>query len=413
MKYSGLLEALRDQLVFFEKGGYGHPYRSPWRSTLLVRDSPLCLNATPTFTQAKPCSECLLFSMVPPDKRKSLIPCHHIPLNPSGDTIAQLYASGNQAQLDRAYHDWLCATIQRLEKEEVPVMNVLECTTAISFKNILFLTDLTPASEAAFSYAVALARHFDARLYPAHVVFPFIPSEIEAPEVPNLLEIKETETRQQLVEKARNTGVAYTALVSQEAIEDIVPRWVNEHGIDLIVIGTHGRKGVERFLLGSTAEEIFRTATCPVLTLGPNVKLHPRGELEIKKVLAAVSLTKESEPAVTYAISFAQERKAEITLLHVLPNDIESDPEPTAVAGFAREKLKKLVPPEAALVTKPEFVVVDGDPAKKILEQAQTDDPELIVLGLSKQQKLATHFRRGIAYKVVSGAPCAVLTVRG
>src|SRR5690242_12998476 len=83
-------------------------------------------------------------------------------------------------------------------KEEATVMNVLECTTAISFKNILFLTDLTPASEAAFSYAVALARHFDARLYPAHVLFPFIPSEVEAIELPKLMDKAETETRQQL-----------------------------------------------------------------------------------------------------------------------------------------------------------------------------------------------------------------------
>jgi nucleotide-binding universal stress UspA family protein len=412
MKYSGLLAALKDQLIFFDNGGYGRPYRSPWRSTLLIRDSPLCLNATPTFTRARPCNECMLFSMVPTEKKHSLIPCHHIPLNSSGDTIAKLYESSSQEQLDRVFHDWLRATIQRLEKEEEIAMKTLECTTAISFKNILFLTDLTPTSQTAFSYAVALARHFDARLYPAHVVFPFIPNEVDAPEVPNLLAKLETERQQQLVETVQKAGVAYTALVSQEAFEEVVSRWVNEHGIDLIVIGTHGRKGVERFLLGSTAEEIFRTANCPVLTLGPNVTPHPRGELAIRKVLAAVSLTKEFEPAVTYALSFAQERQARITLLHILPNDIEYDPEPTAVAGFAQKKLENLVPPEADLA-KPEFVVVEGDPAKKILECARKESADLIVLGLSKQEKIITHFRRGVAYKVVSGAPCAVLTVRG
>jgi nucleotide-binding universal stress UspA family protein len=127
-------------------------------------------------------------------------------------------------------------------------MKVLEYTTAISFKNILLLTDLTPASQAAFSYAVALARHFDARLYPAHVVVPFLSPELEAPRTPTLLEELVTEKRHELVERVRNTGTSYTALVSQDAIEQVVPKWINEHGIDLIVMGTHGRKGMDRFL---------------------------------------------------------------------------------------------------------------------------------------------------------------------
>jgi nucleotide-binding universal stress UspA family protein len=292
-------------------------------------------------------------------------------------------------------------------------MKVLEYTTAISFKNILLLTDLTPASQAAFSYAVALARHFDARLYPAHVVVPFLSPELEAPRTPTLLEELVTEKRHELVERVRNTGTSYTALVSQDAIEQVVPKWINEHGIDLIVMGTHGRKGMDRFLLGSTAEEIFRNVTCPVLTLGPHVTQHPRGELEFKRILAAVSLTKEAEPAVTYALSFAQEREAAITLLHVLPDDIEHDPDPSAVAGFARHKLEKLVPPETDLAQTPEFLVLEGNPAKGILDVARREQPDLIVLGLARQKKTPTHFRRGIAYRVISEAACAVLTIRG
>ena len=66
-------------------------------------------------------------------------------------------------------------------------MKTLECCTAISFKNILFLTDFTPASEAAFSYALALGKKYGARLYPAHVVVPFVPTESEAAMVPDML----------------------------------------------------------------------------------------------------------------------------------------------------------------------------------------------------------------------------------
>lgn len=116
MPQSELLKALKEQLIFFERGGYGYTYRSAWRPTLVIRDSPLCLNAT--FAQARPCRECILFPMVPAEKRNLLLPCHYIPLNSSGDTIAKLYADGSQKELDRTFHQWLRATIQQLEEKE-------------------------------------------------------------------------------------------------------------------------------------------------------------------------------------------------------------------------------------------------------------------------------------------------------
>src|SRR5215467_9087656 len=149
MPQSELLKALKEQLAFVESGGYGSVYRSTWRPTLVIRDSPLCLNATSS--QARPCRECILYSLVPEEMKNSLLPCHHIPLNDAGDTIAQLYATGTQKELDQKLRDWLWTTIQRLEEREVTTMKTLERTTAISFKNILFLTDFTAASKGAFA----------------------------------------------------------------------------------------------------------------------------------------------------------------------------------------------------------------------------------------------------------------------
>src|SRR5205807_2770203 len=80
-----LLKVLKNQLDFFDGGGYGCIYRGPWRPTLLVRDSPACLNATST--TARPCRECVLFPLIPEKKRNSLIPCHQIPMNAAGETI--------------------------------------------------------------------------------------------------------------------------------------------------------------------------------------------------------------------------------------------------------------------------------------------------------------------------------------
>ena len=403
-----LLKALKEQLAFVESGGYGNAYRSAWRPTLVIRDSPLCLNATSP--QARPCRECILYSLVPVEMRNSLLPCHHIPLNEAGDTIAQLYATGTQKELDQKLHDWLWNTILRLEEREATAMETLECTTAISFKNILFLTDFTSASKAAFTYAVALARHFNARLYPAHAVVPYLPTELEAPVAPDVLASIEAEKRAILVELVKTAGVANTPLITQQDLEDAVPHWINEHGIDLIVMGTHGRTGVDRIFLGSTAETIVRLAKCPVLTVGPQVIDAP-GNLKISKVLFATSLTKETDPAASYALSFAQEENANLTVLHVLPAPAETQEDWKTLADIARSEMKELAPFEQG-PTKTEFLVEPGDPTRVILDYAKKLQPELIVLGLAETTKTSTHFRRGVAYKVISSAPCAVLTVR-
>ena len=408
MPQSELLKALKDQLAFVESGGYGHTFRSTWRPTLVIRDSPLCLNATST--QARPCYECILYPLVPAEKKNSLLPCHHIPLNDAGDTIAQLYSTGTQDELDQKLHDWLWTTIPRLEEREVNAMKTLECTTAISFKNILFLTDFTTASKGAFVYAVALARHFNARLYPAHAVVPYLPTELDAPMATDVLASIEAEKHEQLVELTKDHGVASTALVTQQALEDAVPRWINEHGIDLIVMGTHGRKGVDRMFLGSTAEAIVRLAKCPVLTVGPQVIAAP-GDLSIKKVLLATGLTKETDPAASYALSFAQEEHADLTVLHILPSPAETQEDWKTLADIACSEMKELAPFEEG-PTKTDFFVEPGDPATVILEYAKKLRAGLIVLGLSPATKTSTHFRRGVAYKVISSAPCAVLTVR-
>jgi len=407
---SELLRALKEQLAFFENAGYGRSFRSSWRPTLLIRDSPLCLNAVAR--EARPCRECILSPMVRPEKQNLLLPCYHIPLNAAGETIATLYASGTQEKLDKTFHDWLWTTIQKMEEREATAMKTLECTTAISFKNILFLTDFTSASQTAFSYALALARHFDAQLYPAHAVTPFVPTELDAPIVPEILANIEDDKRSQLAELVKKTGVPGTVLVTQKAIEDAVPEWIKEHGIDLIVMGTHGRRGVDRMFMGSVAEAIVRSAACPVLTVGPEVKPQPQHELDIRKVLFATSLTKENDVAASYALSFARERSADLTVLHVLQMPAETQEDWETLADIARDEMKELVATEEGWPHKTEFFVDAGDAATRIFEYAIKLKAGLIVLGLSKKIRTNTHFRAGVAYKVISSAPCAVLTVR-
>lgn len=109
-----LLDALKLELKFLERGGYEPSVREPRKELSTFLDSPSCLNyAVPA--QAHPCSECWLIDFVPVEKRGEAIPCHHIPLNHRGDTVEALGGPGDDPKVDAAMRDWLRRTIQQLE----------------------------------------------------------------------------------------------------------------------------------------------------------------------------------------------------------------------------------------------------------------------------------------------------------
>lgn len=117
MRRRDLIRTLQKELEFFGAQGYGHTFRSLWRPTLFFRDSPICLNFR-TSNPLLPCGKCRLVRFVPEQKRDLFMPCHHIPLDRAGNTIAQLYRTGTQQNLDVAFRAWLSSTIKKLEKEE-------------------------------------------------------------------------------------------------------------------------------------------------------------------------------------------------------------------------------------------------------------------------------------------------------
>jgi hypothetical protein len=110
-----LLQAARKELRFFDARGYGHPFRSEWRPTMLLRDSPVCINFSST-GRMHPCTHCAFFPLVPVAARGTLIPCHNIPLDATAATISDLYRKTTQTTLDQRYREWLCNLIQELEQ---------------------------------------------------------------------------------------------------------------------------------------------------------------------------------------------------------------------------------------------------------------------------------------------------------
>ena len=118
-----IIDQLKLQRSILNDGGYGRSVRTPWKATQLFRDSLTCLNLDET-VKKHPCNECLLWEWVPEEHHDEDIPCHFIPLNAQGESIASLEEENQRDQADRALREWLDSTIaqleQRLAKEKAP-----------------------------------------------------------------------------------------------------------------------------------------------------------------------------------------------------------------------------------------------------------------------------------------------------
>jgi len=290
-------------------------------------------------------------------------------------------------------------------------MQLLRKSSAVSFKSILFLTDFSDASTRALSYALAFARHFQARLYPAHVLDETPPSSGAAGAEPSLQALEER-TRQQLLRQVEYNGIHFQPLLSRCEIEAAVPHWVAEHGIDLIIMGTHGRRGMHKFLLGSTSEWVLRNALCPVLTVGPHLKVPRQFNLAIDNVCYPADLAGgNSAVSLNYALSLAQERGARLLLLHVLPEESRNYHDRNRMLRFTLDQLQKLLPAGANERCRPELAVDEGAAAERVLAHAGSERTDVIVMGLRQRHEDAPAPESGVVYQVISSAPCPVLAV--
>jgi hypothetical protein len=110
-----LLDVLKGELAFLERGGYGRSSRESWRQPLIFEDSPSCMNYD-SKDHAEPCSSCVLFQLVPPQFRGKQIPCRYIPLNAAGETLDSLYRYCNQFEVEEVFGNWLRKMIAAVER---------------------------------------------------------------------------------------------------------------------------------------------------------------------------------------------------------------------------------------------------------------------------------------------------------
>ena len=117
-----ILELLKGELDFIEKGGYGRSVRTPWKAKSAFQDSLTCINYAYPY-RAHPCNECHLIDFVSPEHHNAEVPCHYIPLNETGETIEALETEDNEAKLERKVGEWLRAKIKEIEEERVTQTN--------------------------------------------------------------------------------------------------------------------------------------------------------------------------------------------------------------------------------------------------------------------------------------------------
>jgi hypothetical protein len=141
-----LLDVLKFELEFLEKGGYGRSPRAPWIPRYIFEDSPTCMNYD-SKERPDPCSECVLMQLVPSEVRGAEIPCRHIPFNAEGETLDSLYRSADQYETEEVYGHWLRSTIATLEAQQQAQRdnaNMLPAPSAAGSEGEPFFQNLHP-----------------------------------------------------------------------------------------------------------------------------------------------------------------------------------------------------------------------------------------------------------------------------
>lgn len=312
-------------------------------------------------------------------------------------------------------------------------MKTLEVTShaGISLKNILFATDFSEASQAALPYAAAIARRYHSQLHIAHIVSPAsytIPSQpSDLVTIDSIHEAALADVRQRMETLSLHLEtVPHHTYVREGEVWENLSDLIQSRDIDLLVVGTHGRTGVKKLVLGSEAERILRQAPCPVLTVGPKIagrvklsaiegeeKYLTAVEISVRQIVYATDFSPESLAAAPFATSLAQEFQSKLTLLHVIERCKDKDHQAETI-DLALQRLEKLVTEEAPLWCSPRPTVQIGPPADGILHEAQDTRADLIVLGVrarSGNLGAATHLPWAIAHRVIAEAHCPVLTI--
>jgi nucleotide-binding universal stress UspA family protein len=296
----------------------------------------------------------------------------------------------------------------------------------IEIRRILCPIDFSEASRHALEHAVALAKWYESPITALHVTYvPLFPqppilvagfAEAAPPAVPNH-KAREEELEAWL-EPAHRVGIKTDAIVDDGNAAARILEHAISLPVDLITMGTHGLGGFERFVLGSVTEKVLRKATCPVMTVPPAAVT--AAKVPYTRLLCPVDFSESSSAALRFAFSLAEEADANLTILHVIdsPDDgllSQRFDEPEfrrAVEEEARRRLEALVTDDVRVWCKPSTKVAYGKPYREVLQAAESEGTDLIVIGVRGRNALDLTVFGSTTNQVVRRAPCPVLTMK-
>lgn len=297
----------------------------------------------------------------------------------------------------------------------------------LEVKLILCPIDFSEFSERAYRHALSLAEHYRAKVVALHVVelfrFPSAGFAASAGLYDEFCQAAREDGKEQLQEFVKNhthDEIQPELVVHQGIASDSILAFAQAQKTDVIVMGTHGRRGYDRLMLGSVTNRVMRRARSPVLvvckpqhesTVADMAAGKERGHAHrLNRILFCTDFSENSERALNYAISATEEYDAELTLLHVL-EEVPSPAKTEEAIAAATEQLDKLIPPEARKTLKIKTAVRIGKPYLQIIQLALETQVDMVAMGVRGRGALDLAVFGSTTYRVIQLGPCPVLAV--
>lgn len=283
------------------------------------------------------------------------------------------------------------------------------------YSEILVPTDGSAAAGTATETALNLARRFDASVRAITVVERGTsPADVE-PEVVEEATRRGEKTLATLEDRAADAGISATTQVIETAgpVHQTIGDYARDHDVDLIVMGTHGRTGLNRLVLGSVTERTLRTSPVPVLTVHEDVALDP----DFEAVLVPTDGSDAASVAADHGVAIAEAAGAAMHVVHAVDlapvsGDFGSAELLTALEDAGQRAVDDVIGrAEAAGLRSVEASVLTGAPARAVLDYAEERDVDLIVMGTHGRTGLERYFLGSVTEKIVRVANVPVLTV--
>ncbi len=287
---------------------------------------------------------------------------------------------------------------------------------------LLYATDLSPASEPAWDEVRLLGRLFGAEIVLLHVLAPPPVVPVDAYLPPQVYEDLVEGARRDAQERLDHVlgSVAGSGLKIRLRLEHGRPAHrilevASQEAPDLLVVGTHGRVGIERLVLGSVADRMVRQATCPVLTVRSTPGSgSPR---EIRRICYATDFSPTARAAWPWVVAIANAAAAEVDLLHVTFEPVPDRHLSAEAMGRmahtfhdqGRVEAERFLERSTLPRERVRVRLDQGAPGEQIVRQAQ--DSDLVVMGTHGWSGVVRWMLGSVAHHVIQTAPCPVLTI--